>query len=95
MISVLKAANSYDSTQLFMNIENAYECMTCGDGAYGLKFCFNSFGNVRDLEYSGYCFGTSNCFGCISLKKKTILHFEQTIFKGEIVETLVTKIISI
>ncbi len=69
-ISVLKAANSYDSTQLFMGVENAYECMTCGDGAYGLKYCFNCFGNVSDLEYCGYCFGASNCFGCISVKKK-------------------------
>lgn len=92
VISVLKAANSYDSTQLFMNIENAYECMTCGDGAYGLKFCFNSFGNVRDLEYSGYCFGSSNCFGCISLKKKQYCILNKQYSKEEY-EELVPKII--
>ncbi len=90
-ISVLKAANSYDSTQLFMGIENSYECMTCGDGAYGLKFCFNCFGNVRDLEYSGYCFGASNCFGCISLKKKEFCILNRQYSKEEY-EVLVPKI---
>ncbi len=91
-ISVLKAANSYDSTQLFMNIENAYECMTCGDGAYGLKYCFNSFGDVRDLEYCGYCFGSSDCFGCVSLKKKKYCILNKQYTKDEY-EALVPKII--
>jgi hypothetical protein len=91
-ISVLKAANSYDSTQLFMGVENAYECMTCGDGAYGLKYCFNSFGEVRDLEYCGYCFGSSNCFGCISLKKKKYCILNKEYTKEEY-EELVPKII--
>ncbi len=91
-ISVLKAANSYDSCQLFMGVENAYECMTCGDGAYGLKYCFNCFGNVRDLEYSGYCFGTSNCFGCVSLKKKQYCILNKQYTKEEY-EELMPKIV--
>ncbi len=91
-ISVLKAANSYDSCQLFMNIENAYECMTCGDGAYGLKCCFNSFGNVREIEYCGYCFGTSYCFGCVSMKKNKYCILNKQYSKEEY-EILVPKII--
>ncbi len=91
-ISVLKASNSYDSTQLFMGIENAYECMTCGDGAYGLKFCFNCFGEVRDLEYSGYCVGSSNCFGCVSLRNKKYCILNKQYTKEEY-EELVPKII--
>lgn len=66
--------------------------MTCGDGAYGIKYCFNCFGNVRDLEYSGYCFGTSNCFGCVSLKKKQYLILNKQYSKEEY-EVLVPKII--
>ncbi len=69
-ISVLKAANSYDSVQLFMGVENAYECVTCGEGAYNLKYCFNCWAESRDLEYCGYNVGSSNCFGCVGLSKK-------------------------
>ena len=69
-ISVLKAANSYDCVQLFMGVENAYECVTCGEGSYNLKYCFNCWGGSKDLEYSSYCIGSSNCFGCVGLKKK-------------------------
>jgi hypothetical protein len=91
-ISVLKASNSYDSTQLFMGIENAYECMTCGDGAYGLKFCFNCFGEVRDLEYCGYCFSSSSCFGSVSLRNKKYCILNKQYTKEEY-EELVPKII--
>ncbi len=69
-ISVLKAANSYDCVQLFMGVENAYECVTCGEGAYNLKYCFNCWAGSRDLEYCAYCIDSSDCFGCVGLKKK-------------------------
>ncbi len=69
-ISVLKAANSYDCVQLFMGVENAYECVTCGESSYNLKYCFNCWGGSKDLEYSTYCIGSSDCFGCVGLKKK-------------------------
>ena len=85
-ISVLKAANSYDCVQLFMGVENAYECVTCGDGAYNLKFCFNSWGESRDLQYCGYCIGTSDCFGCVGLKKKKYCIFNKQYTKEEYLE---------
>ncbi len=69
-ISVLKAANSYDCVQLFMGVENAYESVTCGEGAYNVKFCFNCWGESRDLDYCSYCIGSANCFGCVGLSKK-------------------------
>ncbi|MFA7192339.1 MAG: hypothetical protein WC089_03520 [Candidatus Paceibacterota bacterium] len=69
-ISVLKAANSYDCVQLFMGVENAYECVTCGENSFNLKYCFNCWAESSNLEYSAYCVGSSDCFGCVGLKKK-------------------------
>jgi uncharacterized protein YbaR (Trm112 family) len=82
-ISVLKAANSYDCNQLFMGVENAYECVTCGEGSYNLKYCFNCWAESRDLEYCSYCVGSSNCFGCVSLKKKQYCIFNKQYTKEE------------
>lgn len=47
-----------------------YECMTCGDQGYGEKFCLESWPACRDLEYCFFCRSSSDCFGCVSLKKK-------------------------
>lgn len=64
------AANSYDYSVWGDGAENMYECMTCGLGSYNLRFCFNTWGEARDLEYCGYCQGSKNCFGCVGLYKK-------------------------
>ena len=85
-ISVLKSANSYDCVQLFMGIENAYECVTCGEGAYNLRYCFNCWAQSRDLEYCAYCIGSSNCFGCVGLKKKQYCIFNKQYTKEEYFE---------
>ena len=65
-----KASNSYDYTVWGDRAENMYECVTCGLGCYDLQFCFNSWGDIKETEYSGYCFGSSNLFGCVGLSKK-------------------------
>jgi len=65
-----KASNSYDYSIWGDRAENMYECVTCGLGCYDLQFCFNSWGDIKETEYSGYCFGSSNLFGCVSLSKK-------------------------
>ncbi len=64
-----KASNSYDYTTWGPG-ENIYECVTVGAGAYNLRFCFNCWEEARDMEYSGYCIGSSDCFGCVGLYKK-------------------------
>ncbi len=90
-ISVLKAANSYDCVQLFMGVENAYECVTCGEDSYNLKYCFNCWAGSRDLEYCSYCIGSSDCFGCVSLSKKSYCILNKQYSKEEYFE-LVDKI---
>jgi len=85
-IVALKSANSYDSVQLFMGVENAYECVTCGENSYNLKYCFNCWAESRDLEYCGYCIGSSDCFGCVGLSRKQYCIFNKQYTKEEYFE---------
>jgi hypothetical protein len=87
----LKGANSYDSSILFMGAENCYEALTCGEDCYSIKFSFNCWGGSRDLEYCGYCVGSSDCFGCVGLSKKQYCILNKQYTKEEY-EELVPKI---
>ncbi|MEZ6209487.1 MAG: hypothetical protein R3B64_02885 [Candidatus Paceibacterota bacterium] len=87
----LKGANSYDSSILFMGAENSYEALTCGEDCYGVKFSFNCWSGSRDLEYCGYCVGSSDCFGCVGLSKKQYCILNKQYSKEEY-EVLVPKI---
>jgi hypothetical protein len=87
------AANSYDYTVRGLGTDNIYECITSGLEGYNLKFCFNCFENVRDLEYCMYCIGSKDCFGCVGLFKKQYCIFNKQYTKEEYNE-LREKIIS-
>jgi hypothetical protein len=50
--------------------ELIYQCVSCGDGVYNLKFCSNCTTNNSNLEYCYQCTGCDECFGCTSLKRK-------------------------
>ncbi|MBI4836433.1 MAG: hypothetical protein HY817_04200 [Candidatus Abawacabacteria bacterium] len=53
------------------NGQNLYYSAAVGENAYNIKFCFDCYSNVRDLEYCIFVgFGCMDCFGCIGLKKK-------------------------
>lgn len=47
-----------------------YECLTCGDQCNFQKFCFESWPACRNLEYCCFCRSSTDCFGCVSVKKK-------------------------
>jgi hypothetical protein len=52
--------------------ELIYNSITCGDNAYNLKFCVECYSGASDLEYCIYTgHGSSKCFGCVGLKKKS------------------------
>jgi hypothetical protein len=57
--------------------------MVCGRGCYNIKFCFNCWDEVRDLEYCAYCIGSKNCFGCVGLYKKEYCIFNTQYTKEE------------
>lgn len=51
--------------------ELLYQCSNLGYNAFNLCFCFQCLNQVRDLAYCNLCFnGTSDCFGCVGLKRK-------------------------
>lgn len=64
-----KTVNALDYTVSWEGAENAYECLTCGMGVSNAKFCFNCWEGVQDMEYSAYCIGCKDCFGCVGLYK--------------------------
>jgi hypothetical protein len=75
-----------------MNAELIYTCQGVGANAYNLKFCVSCYSDVRDLEYCFYTgFGSSDCFGCVGLKKKQYCIFNKQYTK-ETYHVLVTQI---
>ena len=60
----------YDFTLFGQRSELLYECAICGINAYNMRFCFDCWGGVSDLDYCWMCVSSQNCFGCVGLKKK-------------------------
>jgi hypothetical protein len=60
----------YDSCFWGEHMELLYESSVCGENSYNLKFCVNCWPMCRDSEYSFDLFSSSDCFGCVGLKKK-------------------------
>lgn len=75
--TVATTKDSYDVCIWGENVELCYETAICGENAYGLKFCVDSWPNNRDCEYSFYLKNCTNCFGCVGLKKKEYCIFNQ------------------
>ncbi|MCX6757825.1 MAG: hypothetical protein NTZ44_03030 [Candidatus Nomurabacteria bacterium] len=60
----------YDFTAWGDNAQMVYECSLCGSGVDNLKFGLYLQEHTNDVEYSIACQGSSNLFGCVSLRKK-------------------------
>jgi len=60
-----------------------YECVTCGEANYGLKFSFDCWPSCRNLEYCISCRSSTDCFGCVSLRKKQYCIFNKQYSKEE------------
>lgn len=75
--------DSYDISSYGLNTTGCYEGSVIGSGVNNLKFCFECYNDVRDCEYSGYCEGSSNLFGCFGLRKKQYCIFNKQYTKEE------------
>ena len=62
--------DNYDATNWGEHIELCYETIECGENSYNNKFCRNCWPACRNLEYCVHLFSSSDCFGCVGLKKK-------------------------
>ncbi len=59
-----------DGTLIGNHSELLYETSVCGWGGSNLKFCWECWDDVRDLEYCIFCgHGASNLFGCAGVLK--------------------------
>jgi len=65
-----KNKNCYDTSIWGMNMELSYETNICGENSYNLRFCQNCWPACRESEYCMNLFSSSDCFGCVGLKKK-------------------------
>ncbi|MFA6520233.1 MAG: hypothetical protein WCT44_01345 [Candidatus Paceibacterota bacterium] len=83
--------DNYDSTNWGEYIELCYETMECGQNSYNNKFSRNCWPTCRQCEYSVHLFSSSNCFGCVGLKKKQYCILNKQYTKEEY-ESLVSKI---
>ena len=52
------------------NSELVYNSLVAGENAYNLRYCIESWSNVRDLEYCIQCMrGVEQCYGCVGLTR--------------------------
>ena len=89
----LSTKDSYDYGPWGTTSSQMYECLTCGDQCNQIKFCFESWPSSRALEYCCFCRSSSDCFGCVSVKKKQYCILNKQYTKEEY-EVLVPKIIA-
>ena len=83
--------DNYDVSNWGDNTELCYECIECGDNSYNNKFSRNCWPACRNLEYCVHLFSSSDCFGCVGLKKKQYCILNKQYTKEEY-EKLVPKI---
>lgn len=72
-----QAADSYDYTIWGDSAARMYEDVTCGYQADSIKFSFDCWSSVSDLEYCLTCRTSSNLFGCVGLKNKKFCIFNK------------------
>ena len=72
--------------------ELVYQCSSCGDDIYNLKFCNTCTTRVSNTEYSIECTQSDSLFGCVGLLRKKYCIFNKQ-YSKEDYEVLKAKII--
>ncbi|MDH5596542.1 MAG: hypothetical protein OEY44_00435 [Candidatus Peregrinibacteria bacterium] len=86
------AKNCMDCDECGDKAELLYEAAICGFNVQNFRFDAFCIQESSDLDYCQYCDWTSNCFGCIGLKRKKYCILNKQYTKEEY-EELVPKII--
>lgn len=82
----------YDYANWGNGSEFIYEGLVCGDKTYNIKFSWNCYGGAKNIQYSIFCHGSADLFGCVSVKKTPYCILNKQYSKEEY-EKLVPKII--
>jgi hypothetical protein len=90
--SLMHTKDCRDYTSWGNHAELVWDCISCGINIPHLAFCFECWDGCSNLLYCMFCPGSSDCFGCIGLKKQRycILNVQYT---KEEYERLVPQII--
>jgi len=86
------AKDLYDNSNYGDGSELVYDSLVIGNGAYDIAFSTHCYHSVSRLKYCYFCLGSSDLFGCISLRNKQYCILNKQYTKEEY-ETLVPKII--
>jgi hypothetical protein len=86
------AKDCYDNSNFGDGSELIYESLVAGNQASNIKFCSQCYSSVSNLQYSIYCLGASNLFGCVGIRSKQYCILNKQYTKEEY-EALVPKII--
>src|SRR3989344_166136 len=70
LLTMRPTRDAYDYTIWGNNAQKIYECMIVGEGADTVKFSFQCWPNVRDVEYSMFAISSSHLFGCANVRNK-------------------------
>jgi hypothetical protein len=62
--------DSYDYTNFGWGADRMYEALTSGNEAANVRFAWECWNSVSDIDYSSFCVSSSNLFGCVGLHKK-------------------------
>ncbi len=81
----------YDTSFWGEKTELNYETSVCGENSYNLKFSWDCWPNVRETEYSMHMKSSSDCFGCVGMKKAQYCILNKQYTKEEY-EILVSRI---
>ncbi|MDA2922220.1 hypothetical protein MYX07_03055, partial [Patescibacteria group bacterium AH-259-L07] len=73
----------YDHTVWGARNELSYECCVCGMGTFHIRFCYDCWTDVRELEYCMYCSSSSYLFGCVGIRKKQYCIFNKQYSRKE------------
>ena len=90
-LQVPKNKDNYDVTNWGEYIELCYETIECGENSYNNKFSRNCWPACKHNEYCMDNFSSSDCFGCVGLKKKQYCILNKQYTKEEY-EKMVEKI---
>jgi hypothetical protein len=69
-ITIPTAKDCYDYSGWGANSTLIYETSNCGEGSSNVKFTYSGHPNIMNIEYSVWCIGGKDNFGCVNLKRK-------------------------
>ncbi len=86
------AKDCMDVSTVGRDAEMIYETINTGINVYNIKFCIQNWSSDSDITYSDSCQGSSNLFGCISIRSKNYCILNKQ-YSKEKYEELLPKII--